>query len=94
MDALQTILKKNVVSITDLELCIAFVSERLAKPDTAKLAAEQLNRLQAENRSLRLALRFYANGNNWTAESDGYCPINADCGAKARLALATLGGVR
>jgi hypothetical protein len=93
MNALDTVLAKNFISADDVETTIRLVADRLGMPDTAAMAAAEYRRLQAKNRSLKLALRFYARGDNWLW-SDGYCPISADSGAKARLTLATLGGVK
>lgn len=88
---LETVLAKNFVSADDVETAIRLVADRLGMPDTAAMAAAEYRRMQAQIRSLKLALRFYARGDNWIW-NQGYCPIAADSGAKARMALATLDG--
>lgn len=90
MNALLSILDKSPLAATNIERALQIVAE-IGKEDTASLAAEEYSRLRAENMTLRLALRFYARGDNWTKRG-GYCPISADSGAKARITLSTIGG--
>lgn len=85
MNALETVLEKSVAKATDVEYAIQILCDK-GFVGSADLAAQEYARLIAENASLKLALDFYANPNNWEWKQ-GYCPVEDDAGRKARTIL-------
>lgn len=79
MNALPKILKKHPVYV-------ALASN--VRPDAAELGASEYGRLIAMMESLRLALQFYADGDNWKGNNNS--PAEVDRGERARTLLELL----